>query len=66
MGWNHEVHNAETLNQGHVYSLTLRASNGMTQQMVAYIPNEQVLKHYIDKAHKNGLQIEIKSISESN
>lgn len=54
------------MNPHGVYSLTLRTLDGKEQTSVAYIPNEQILKHYIDKAHKVGLQIEIKDINESN
>lgn len=66
IGSNHEGHLGETLNTPGVYSLTLIAPNGMTQNMAAFIPSEHVLRHYIDKAHKCGLQIEIKGINESN
>lgn len=64
MGSNNEVHSKQ-MNPPGLYILTLRAPNGMEQQIVAYIPNEQVRQHYIDKAHKSGLQIEIKNINES-
>lgn len=49
-----------------VFSLTLRTPNGMEQNSVAYIPSEKVYKHYLDKAAKACLQIEIKVINESN
>lgn len=63
-GCNPEEHMGKDVNQPGVYSLTLRTMDGRTQVMIAHIPTENVLHHYIDKAHKNGLQIGIKSINE--
>lgn len=63
---NSEVHMGKNMNQPGVYSLTLRTIDGRAQSMIAYIPTENVLHHYINKAHKNGLHIEIKSIDECN
>lgn len=46
-----------------ICSLTLRTSDGREQNMVAYIPNDQIRRHYISKANKAGLGIEIKSLN---
>lgn len=53
----------QTLSSG-LYSITLRAHNGMEQSMAALIPNDTVRQHYIDKAHRAGLEIEIKEINQ--
>lgn len=45
-----------------IYSLTLRTRDGRAQSMAAYIPNEYIRQHYISKAHKAGLGIEIKEL----
>lgn len=66
IGCNSKVHMGKDVNQPGVYSLILRTMDGKAQSMIAYIPTEKVLHHYIDKTHKNGLQIEIKSINECN
>lgn len=47
-----------------VCSLTLRTPHGREQTMAALIPNEQVRRHYISKAHKAGLGIEIKNLND--
>lgn len=46
-----------------VYSLTLRTADGREQTLIAFIPNDNVRNYYIDKAHKNGLEIEFRSIN---
>lgn len=63
-GCNNEVHSGQ-MNFPGVFSLTLRTNDGMEQVSVAYIPNEKVYQHYLDKAAKAGLQIEIMPINES-
>ena len=47
-----------------VYEQILRAPDGRELRQVAMVPNEQVLQDYYDKAHKNGLEIEMKEIDE--
>lgn len=45
-----------------VYELTLRASDGREQRVLAWLPNHQVLQHFYDRAHKNGLEVIEKEI----
>lgn len=45
-----------------VCSLTLRTPDGREQTMAAYIPNDDIRRHYISKAAQAGLAIEIKNI----
>lgn len=46
-----------------VCSLTLRTRDGREQTIAAYIPNDRIRQHYISKAHKAGLEIEIENIN---
>lgn len=43
-------------------SVVYRLADGREQHLVAYIPNEQVRKTYIERANKFGLEVKITPI----
>ena len=47
-----------------VYELTLRAQDGRERRQLAIVPNDRVRQDYCNKAHKNGLEIELREINE--
>jgi len=40
-----------------IYELTLRAPDGREQRTLAWLPTEQVLQDFYEKARKKGLEI---------
>lgn len=47
------------------YELILRAPDGRERRQLALVPNDEVLQNYLDKARKNGLEIEMREINEN-
>ena len=47
-----------------IYELILRTPDGRERRQLALVPNAAVRQDYIDKARKNGLEIELKEINE--
>lgn len=48
-----------------IYELILRAPDGRERRQLALVPNDRVRQDYCDKASKNGLEIELRSINEN-
>lgn len=48
-----------------VYEQILRAPDGRERRQLALVPNEQVRQYYIAKARKNGLEIELRKLSDN-
>lgn len=48
-----------------IYELVLRAPDGRERRQLAIIPNEKVRQDYCDKARRNGLEIEMRSINDN-
>lgn len=40
-----------------IYDLTLRASDGREQRMLAWLPTEAVRQDFYEKARRNGLEV---------
>lgn len=40
-----------------VYDLTLRASDGRTRRMLAWLPTEAIRQDFYEKARRNGIEI---------
>lgn len=49
-----------------IYELILRAPDGRERRQLALVPNERVRQDYIDKARKNGLEIELRELNDNN
>ncbi|MBR1447339.1 MAG: hypothetical protein IJ588_01150 [Prevotella sp.] len=47
-----------------IYELILRTPDGRERRQLALVPNDRVRQDYINKARKNGLEIELKEINE--
>lgn len=47
-----------------VYEVILRAPDGRERRQAAIIPNEEWRQDYIAKAHKNGLEIELRELDD--
>lgn len=45
--------------------MILRAPDGRERRQLALVPNEQVRHDYYRKAHKNGLEIELRKLSDN-
>lgn len=48
-----------------IYELTLRAPDGREQRMAAMVPDDTVRQDLYTKAHKNGLEIELKELNDN-
>ena len=48
-----------------IYELILRTPDGRERRQLALVPNAPVRQDYIDKARKNGLEIELRNINEN-
>lgn len=55
MGGTHQVHPGETVSA--IFLLTLRAKDGREMHMAAYLPTNEVRRHFFEKAKQNGLQV---------
>ena len=49
-----------------VKELILRTPDGRERRQLALVPNERVRQDYINKARKNGLEIELRNINDEN